>query len=157
MDFSHPPRFAESPREKSLTPSVASYRWHKIQYTNGIPEDFDVDPMRSKKSGRVFNWCKLQEWLHRYCWWKKFQTTTWDVKYSCRLQVSSGINYQSTGAGFLLSTVCKLQGWFCGVIYISQSTDFIALAAVMNCKHVLNASRFSSVSIFHSCNNGSWW
>ena len=39
-----------------------------------------------------------------YCWWKKSQTTTWDV---CNL-VKSGINYLSTGAGYLPSTVCLL-------------------------------------------------
>ena len=35
---------------------------------------------------------------HSYCWWKK-SCTTWDVK-SC----NNGINYLSTGAGFLPST-----------------------------------------------------
>ena len=38
-------------------------------------------------------------WLN-YCWWKKF-CTTWDVQNL----VNNGINYLSTGAGFLPSTV----------------------------------------------------
>ena len=37
----------------------------------------------------------------RYCWWKKSQTTTWDVWNP----VKNGINYLSTGAGFQPSTV----------------------------------------------------
>ena len=39
------------------------------------------------------------EALLKYCWWKKSQTTTWDV------YINIGINYLSTGAGFLPSTV----------------------------------------------------
>ena len=40
------------------------------------------------------------ETLGQYCWWKKFGTT-WDVKNP----VNNGMNYLSTGAGFLPSTV----------------------------------------------------
>ena len=40
------------------------------------------------------------ETLGQYCWWKKF-CTTWDVKNP----VHNGMNYLSTGAGFLPSTV----------------------------------------------------
>ena len=36
-----------------------------------------------------------------YCWWRK-SCTTWDA----RNLVNNGINYLSTGAGFLPSTVC---------------------------------------------------
>ena len=37
----------------------------------------------------------------RFCWWKKSQTTTWHIQNL----VNNGINYLSTGAGFLPSTV----------------------------------------------------
>ena len=65
--------------------------------------------------GRV--WC-LKNWLNmdgselgfvtrkswRYCWWKKSQTTTWDVKNPA----NNRINYLSTGAGFIPSTVTQI-------------------------------------------------
>ena len=50
-----------------------------------------------------FNWRDIS--THRYCWWKKSQTTTWDVGNL----VNNGINYQpQLVAGFPSSTVALL-------------------------------------------------
>ena len=43
------------------------------------------------------SWLQKRGW---YCWWKKSQTTTWDVWNP----INSGIYYLSTGAGFQPST-----------------------------------------------------
>ena len=42
------------------------------------------------------------------CWWKKSQTTTWDVQNP----ISNGISHLPTGAGFLPSSVFLLFGVF---------------------------------------------
>ena len=48
-----------------------------------------------------------------YCWWKK-SSTTWDLWNL----VNNGINYLSTGAGFLPSTVTQ---WICSHLAIGQA------------------------------------
>ena len=54
---------------------------------------------------KSYDVCFFQLKLLWYCWWKK-SCTAWDV-YN---PVNNGINYLSTGAGFLPSTV--LGAWF---------------------------------------------
>ena len=50
--------------------------------------------------------------LEFYCWWKKSQTTTWDI-WNIVKPCKYGSNYLAPGAGFFPSTVCQYVVWFC--------------------------------------------
>ncbi len=55
-----------------------------------------------------------------YCWWKK-SCTTWDVQNP----VNNGMNYLSTGAGFLPSTVCQWNTPVFRVVSVHTGTSLL--------------------------------
>ena len=80
---------------------------------------------------KVGGWTQSSTDTETYCWWKKSQTTTWDVWNP----KNNGINYLSTGAGFLPSTVTFIH--ILPIAHSFFSTDFfreVLYGALRKCR-----------------------
>ena len=90
-------------------PSILGYPYfwkHPYQVNHKLNKDNSGHILSFQKKSGVTALPEEKIWnlANKHCWWEK-PCTTWDIKFP----VNDGINYLSTGAEFLPSTVCPPQ------------------------------------------------